>query len=106
MFVGTVTSQDGVVTTMTVSSALRSVSTATVKLQGAGGGDCSFPFQIGGTYLVYASGTPPGLLFAHLCGATKPLHAAFADLVYASRRRGDRSGPISPECVIAQQGRR
>ena len=47
-------------------------------LTGRGGGDCGYPFGVGGTYLVYAGGAE--YLAASICSRTRDLGSAGEDL--------------------------
>jgi hypothetical protein len=51
-----------------------------VVLTGMGDGDCGFPFERGQSYLVYAHSRDPGVLSASICGRTRSLQRAAADL--------------------------
>lgn len=51
-----------------------------VVLTGMGGGDCGFPFRRGKSYLVYAYRTGDGSLDVRICGRTRDLTHAAADL--------------------------
>jgi hypothetical protein len=53
---------------------------------GMGGGDCGYDFQEGARYFVYAYRNPKdNTLHAGICGRTRPLGEASADLEYARR---------------------
>jgi hypothetical protein len=65
-------------------------------LTGMGGGDCGYDFRQGERYFVYAYRNPnDGKLGARICGRTRPLSNASADLEYArSVARGKTGGII------------
>lgn len=51
---------------------------------GAGGGDCGYPFEVGMTYLVYASvAKDTQVLTTGICTRTKPVSGAQEDLAFA-----------------------
>jgi hypothetical protein len=59
---------------------------------GNGGGDCGYEFEVGRTYLVYASRDTAGILSTHLCTRTKLLDDAKDDLTYLEHIPGERTG--------------
>jgi hypothetical protein len=54
---------------------------------GRGGGDCGVPFQVGTEYLVYAWCDGDGDCFTIICGRTRRIENAAADLRYLASRR-------------------
>jgi hypothetical protein len=50
---------------------------------GRGGGDCGFEFRLGESYFLYAGTTKNGEYSAWICGPTKRLDHAKADVAYA-----------------------
>jgi hypothetical protein len=51
-------------------------------LTGYGGGDCGYPFQLGGEYVVYAYQNSAGRLETGICMRTRPLDQAAEDVKY------------------------
>jgi len=51
-------------------------------LTGYGGGDCGYPFQLGGEYVVYAYKNSAGRLETGICMRTRPLDQAAEDVKY------------------------
>ena len=60
-----------------------------VVLTGRGGGDCGYPFGIGGSYLVYAGWSelnrPSGVLGTGICSRTRSLIGADAEVAELDR---------------------
>ena len=63
---------------------------------GLGGGDCGYHFQMGGTYLIYATKSKSdGRLRTSICSRTRPLIEADQDLAFFnSLARADQTGTI------------
>lgn len=84
-----------------VREAFRGVPATTVEVStGNGGGDCGYPFRVGGEYLVYAvTDAPSGALTTSICQRTRPLSEAADDLEYL-RAKDDPSHRFGIEGVI------
>ena len=54
---------------------------------GRGGGDCGYPFEVGGSYLVYAYAPKGGSLGTNICRRTARLADAGADLKVLGKGR-------------------
>ena len=66
-----------------VQDSWRGVNTTEVTVRtGSGGGDCGYNFQQGQQYLLYASHSPDGDLYASICTRTTSLANAGEDLDY------------------------
>ena len=73
-----------------VREAFRGVTEERITIRtGRGGGDCGYGFEVGGTYLVFADGTP---LTTGICSGTAPLEKAQAALDYIHGIAGSPAG--------------
>jgi hypothetical protein len=76
------------VITLRVIEAFKGVGDKTLVLHtGSGGGDCGYPFVIGQSYLVYASGTSDDL-GTNICTRTKGVGEASPELATLRKLRG------------------
>ncbi|HKR21276.1 MAG TPA: carboxypeptidase-like regulatory domain-containing protein [Pyrinomonadaceae bacterium] len=108
IFIGTVTSIDRASTeqsfyaTLTVEQAFKGVNQTTVRMpQGTGGGDCSFVFEKGEKYLIYAAYSEDLKMFmTHICTRSRPLAYAGEDLAYLRGSPGTDSGTSLTGTVV------
>lgn len=53
---------------------------------GRGGGDCGFPFEVGRSYLIYATTAADGTLTTNICDRTKLLSEALQEIKDLGRK--------------------
>jgi hypothetical protein len=76
---------------------------------GYSGADCGYPFEAGGTYVVYAFRARDGQLATTICSRTRPLPDAFEDVAYLrSLPRWHRHRPRASgeSAVVARDARK